>query len=441
MKLGLLAISGVRVVDQDLLDIGVNLPGFVERSEVIASLPSLGLLTLAALTPPQIEIEYVELPDAAKDQPLPGDFDVVAISSLSATILEAYQLADRYRSSGVKVILGGLHVTSCPQEAQQHADAIIIGEGEPVWPQAMQDLLNGRLQAEYDARGTPFNLADAPIPRFDLLDVERYNRITVQTQRGCPWNCEFCAASIRLAPGFKTKPISKVMAEIDAIKQVWEQPFIEFADDNTFANKRRGRELAKAMQGQNVKWFTETDVSVADDSLLLRELKPAGCAQILIGLESPEGNELEGIELRGNWKRRQRDGYLRAIQRIQDAGVTVNGCFVLGLDTQTIESFEHMWKFIQDSGLYEIQITVMTPFPGTPLYARMKQEGRLLQPEAWDTCTLFDINFQPARMSVDELRSGLIELGEKVYNAEFTERRRRKFFQRQRELQRAVASV
>ncbi len=441
MKLGLLAISGVRVVDQDLLDIGVNLPGFVERSEVIASLPSLGLLTLAALTPPQIDVEYVELPDAAKDQPLPGDFDAVAISSLSATILEAYQLADRYRSAGVKVILGGLHVTSCPQEAQQHADAIIVGEGEPVWPQVMRDLELGSLDAVYDARGTPFDLANAPIPRFDLLDVERYNRITVQTQRGCPWNCEFCAASIRLAPGFKTKPIPKVMAEIDAIKQVWEQPFIEFADDNTFANKRHGRELAKAMQTQNVKWFTETDISVADDPLLLRELKPAGCAQILIGLESPEGNELEGIELRGNWKRRKRDGYLRAIQRIQDAGVTVNGCFVLGLDTQTIESFEHMWKFIQESGLYEIQITVMTPFPGTPLYARMKQEGRLLQPEAWDTCTLFDINFQPARMSVDDLRSGLIELGEKVYNAEFTERRRRNFFQRQRELKRAATSA
>ncbi|MGB0258996.1 MAG: B12-binding domain-containing radical SAM protein [Coraliomargarita sp.] len=441
MKLGLLAMSGVRVVDQDLLDIGVNLPGFVERSEVIASLPSLGLLTLAALTPPQIEVEYVELPDAAKGQPLPGNFDVVAISSLSATILEAYQLAERYRAAGVKVILGGLHVTSRPQEAQQYADAIIIGEGEPVWPQAMQDLLGGQLQSVYDARGTPFDLAHAPIPRFDLLDVERYNRITVQTQRGCPWNCEFCAASIRLAPGFKTKPIPKVMAEIDAIKQVWEQPFIEFADDNTFANKRRGRELAKAMQRQNVKWFTETDISVADDPQLLRELKPAGCAQILIGLESPEGNELEGLELRGNWKRRKRDGYLKAIQRIQDAGVTVNGCFVLGLDTQTIESFEHMWRFIQESGLYEIQITVMTPFPGTPLYARLKQEGRLLQPEAWDTCTLFDINFQPARMSVDDLRSGLIELGEKVYNAEFTERRRRQFFQRQRELKRMTISA
>ena len=193
MKLGLLAISGVRVVDQDLLDIGVNLPGFVERSEVIASLPSLGLLTLAALTPPQIEVEYVELPDAAKGQPLPGNFDVVAISSLSATILEAYQLAERYRAADVKVILGGLHVTSRPQEAQQYADAIIIGEGEPVWPQAMQDLLGGQLQSVYDARGTPFDLAHAPIPRFDLLDVERYNRITVQTQRGCPWNCEFCA--------------------------------------------------------------------------------------------------------------------------------------------------------------------------------------------------------------------------------------------------------
>ncbi|ADE53888.1 B12-binding domain-containing radical SAM protein [Coraliomargarita akajimensis] len=434
MKIGFLALSGIRVVDEEMMALGVNLPGFVERSEVIASLPSLGLLTLAALTPPDVAIDYVEVPDAAKGRSLPGPFDVVAISSLSATILEAYALADRYREAGVQVVLGGLHVSSCPEEASQHADAVMIGEGEPLWPKLVEDLKRGQLQGIYDSRSTPYNLADAPIPRFDLLDPDRYNRITVQTQRGCPWNCEFCAASIRLAPGFKTKPIDKVVAEINAVKAVWESPFIEFADDNTFANKRRGRELARAMRDLDVRWFTETDISIAEDPVLLRELKPAGCAQILVGLESPDAAELQGVELKRNWKQRQRDQYLRSIARIQDAGVTVNGCFVLGLDTQTVESFETMWQFIQDSGLYEVQITVMTAFPGTPLYRRMVREGRMIDSTAWNTCTLFDVNFQPAQMSVDDLRTGLMELGKRVYSAEFTEQRRRKFFRRQKEL-------
>ena len=295
MKIGFLAVSGVRVVDQELMALGVNLPGFVERSEVIASLPSLGLLTLAALTPSHIEVEYVEVSDAAKGRSLPGGFDVVAISSLSATILEAYDLADRYREAGVTVLLGGLHVTACHAEAMRHADAIVVGEGEVVWPELIQDLERGALQSVYDARGRPYDLGESPIPRFDLLDVERYNRLTVQTQRGCPWNCEFCAASIRLAPGFKTKPIDRVVAEIEAIKRIWDQPFIEFADDNTFANKRHGRELVKAMQPLGVKWFTESDISVADDPVLLSGLKAAGCAQIFVGLESPEGSELEGL--------------------------------------------------------------------------------------------------------------------------------------------------
>ena len=159
MKLGLIALSGIRVVDAEMMELGVNLPGFVERSKVIASLPSLGLLTLAALTPSQIEVEYVELPDAAKGKALPGSFDAVAISSLSATIQEAYILADRYRAAGVTVILGGLHVTSCPQEALQHADAIVVGEGEPVWPQLMRDLDQHALKPMYDARTTPYDLS------------------------------------------------------------------------------------------------------------------------------------------------------------------------------------------------------------------------------------------------------------------------------------------
>ena len=431
MKIGFLALSGIRVVDPVLQTIGLNLPGFVERSKVIASLPSLGLLTLAGLTPAYHEIRYVDIPDV--DAPdiaaqLPGPFDVVAISSFTAMAKDAYRLASRYRAAGVKVILGGLHVTLCPDEAAAYADAIVVGEGEPVWPTVLADLEAGRLQPRYRT-SVPFDLADAPMPRFDLLDVSKYNRITLQTSRGCPWNCEFCAASIRLNPKYRTKPVPKIIAELHEIKRHWAVPFIEFADDNTFADKRHGHALTEALIGEHIRWFTETDISVADDEALLQKMARSGCAQILIGLEDPTDGT-EGMELKGNWKARQSASYLDRIRRIQDQGITVNGCLVLGLDTHTEASFDRIWEFVQKSELYEIQLTILTPFPGTPLYERFARDGRLLEIGAWEKCTLFDITYRPAQLSPDALRRGFLDLASKVYSAEFTDLRRRRFIRR-----------
>ncbi|MBP7949073.1 MAG: B12-binding domain-containing radical SAM protein [Verrucomicrobiales bacterium] len=439
MKLGLIALSGVRCHNQELLDLGLTLPGFVERSKVIASLPSLGLLTLAGMTPVGVEVSYLEVPDVAalRGGLPPGDFDAVAISSFTAQIKEAYRLADRYRAAGVTVLLGGLHVTLCPDEAAAHADAIVIGEAEPVWGQVIGDLLGRRLAPRYDARGAAFDLRDAPMPRFELLEISNYNRLTVQTQRGCPFHCDFCAASIRLNPKFRTKPVAKVLAEIHRIKDLWPHPFIEFADDNSFADKRHGRELARALIPEGLRWFAESDVSVADDPELLRLLKESGCAQILIGLESPTAQGLEGLEHKSNWKRRQLDRYRAAVAAIQDAGITVNGCFVLGLDGSGTTSFEDVFTFVRDTGLYEVQITVMTPFPATPLYHRLQKQGRLLEEGAWEKCTLFDVNFLPDKMSVEELEHGFRELGRRIYDADFIEERRRRFFKRQAELRRS----
>jgi radical SAM superfamily enzyme YgiQ (UPF0313 family) len=431
MKIGFLALSGIRVVDPDLQTTGLNLPGFVERSKVIASLPSLGLLTLAGLTPAHHEIRYIDIPDV--DAPdvvaaLPGPFDVVAISSFTAMIKDAYRLAARYRAAGTKVILGGLHVALCPDEAAPHADAIVVGEGELLWPQVLADLESGRLQNRYQT-AVAFNLADAPMPRFDLLDVKRYNLLTIQTSRGCPWNCDFCAASIRLNPKYRTKPIPKVIAELHRIKEIWPVPFIEFADDNTFADRRHGHALTDGLMDEKIRWFTETDISVAQDSRLLHKMRKSGCAQILIGLEDPSDGT-EGMELKTNWKARQRAHYLDSIRKIQDHGITVNGCFVLGLETHTEASFDRIWEFIQQSELYEIQLTILTPFPGTPLYDRLAAAGRLIEPLAWEKRTLFDVTFQPAHLSVDALRKGLLALASKVYSKEFTEFRRRQFIRR-----------
>jgi radical SAM superfamily enzyme YgiQ (UPF0313 family) len=436
MKLGLIAMSGVRAYNQELLAFGLTLPGFVERSQVIASLPSLGLLTLAGLTPPpHWDVAYREVRDLTEAPDRYNEFDLVAISSLSSQIVEAYAIADRYRAAGATVVLGGLHVSALPEEALAHADSVVVGEAEPVWPTLLADFERGALQPRYRAGGQ-FPLAESPMPRFDLLDPERYNRITVQTQRGCPYRCEFCASSIRIAPRYMVKPVERVIAEVRAIKEIWRHPFIEFADDNTFVNKIHSKRLMRALIPERIRWFTETDISVAEDDDLLDLMRESGCAQILIGLESPSAAQLDGLEQKTNWKAKQLDRYKRAIANIQRHGITVNGCFVLGLDGADTSSFDDVWRFVQESELYEIQITVLTAFPGTPLYDRLQREGRLLHENAWERCTLFDVNYRPDRMSVAELETGLRELGRKIYSVEFTEFRRERFRQRLREARR-----
>jgi radical SAM superfamily enzyme YgiQ (UPF0313 family) len=435
MRLGFLAMSGVRAHEPELTALGLTLPGFVERNKVVASLPSLGLLTLAGATRTGVEVEYVDVPDVLPTPWLPGEFDAVAVSSFSAQIKEAYELADRYRAAGTKVILGGLHVTALPHEAAMHADAIVLGEGEPLWPRVVDDLLQDTLDPVYDARHVKFDLAEGPMPRYEMLDVEKYNRLTIQTQRGCPFDCEFCAASIRIAPGFKVKPVSSVIRELRRIKTLWPQPFIEFADDNTFANKAHGRRLLTALAGEHVRWFTETDVSIAADAELLSLMRDSGCAQVLIGFEAPTRAPLEHVE-RTNWKARQFDRYREAIDTIQSYGISVNGCFILGLDGAGPESFDEVLRFVRDSGLYEVQITVQTAFPGTPLYERLRGEGRILRDAAWELCTLFDVNFQPAHMSVAQLEQGLRDLARQLYDADATNERQGRFRNRLRTIRR-----
>jgi radical SAM superfamily enzyme YgiQ (UPF0313 family) len=452
MKIGLIAIAGVKLQTRKFIELGITLPQFLNRGRVIAQLPSLALLTLAGATPEGVDVEYVEVDDVAAFAagPLPT-FDLVALSTYTARAFDAYRIADAYRAQGVPVVIGGLHASVLPEEAATHADVVVIGEGEVTWPEVVHDFQReGRqgLKRFYrESRPGQFHLADAPMPRFDLLrrmlpgdemgrrgdgrdgEIHRagaYNRITIQTTRGCPWDCDFCAASKLFGPRYRMKPVERVLREVDAVRALWRRPFIEFADDNTFVHKPWSKELLRALVGREIRYFTETDISVADDEELLDLLYPSGCRQVLIGFESPNRAGLEGMD-RAGWKARQFRRYQEAIDQIQSRGVSVCGCFIVGLDADTPAIFDELREFIDRSRLLEVQITLLTPFPGTRLYRRLEAEGRLLYPGAWDRCTLFDLNFRPRGMSVEELEEGVMQLWRDTWNAEAFARRKQHY--------------
>jgi len=367
-------MSGIGAENPELMKLGLQLPGFLERARTLFAMPSLSLLTLAGMTPEDVDIghrEFRELP----------------------------------------------------------ADAVAIGEGEVVWPRILDDFRHQRLQPRYEADpGAAQNLAESPLARYDLLDPTKYNRFPVQTSRGCAFKCEFCASSILLTPRYTHKPVERVLAEIRAIKQHWAQPFIELADDNTFADSRYGRRLVEALADEDVKRFAEPDISIGEDEELLRLLAPSGCRQILIGLESLTGAALDGLELRSNWKYRRRDHYGAAIEKIQSHGITLNGCFVLRLDGDNEEVFDLIPRFMEETALYDVQVTVQTAFPGTPLYRRLLYAGRLLEPRNRRKCTLFDVNFRPLQMTPARLEAKFLELVRELYSEEAIQHRHRPFF-------------
>lgn len=412
-------LTGMRVREAELLELGMALPGLHSRAQAIGELPALGLLTLAGLNPIEWTCSYRE--SATADESLVESLcrekpDLVAISALTASAMEAYRLGARLRQAGLRTALGGLHATARPDEASQYFDAVVIGEGEPVWSILLKDAAGGRLQPIYRSR-EPFALEDTPVPRFDLLGSKPRPRYTLQTQRGCPLACEFCGAS-RLLGSFREKPAANLVRELEAIQNLTAHPLIELADDNTFAGTRDLSPFLEALAACRARWFTEVDWRLGERPELCRAIAAAGCVQVLIGFESqvyrPPG--MGGKE--ADWPR-----LLDAIAAIQDAGVAVIGCFIVGCDGETHASLDRLGRFILNSKLADVQITLQTPFPGTALHRRLQRQGRLLPERDWSFYTLFDVTYQPEILTVAELEQGFRDLVRVVFAPEPTRRR------------------
>ena len=253
----------------------------------IGQLPALGVLTLAGMNPSYWTCSYHEA--AFVDQALVEAIgaerpDLVAVSALTASAEEAYRLGRLLRRVGLRTVLGGLHATACVEEAGQFFDAVVVGEGEPVWPTVLQDVESGRLQPVYRTRAA-FALANTPMPRFDLLGDKPRPRYTLQTQRGCPLACEFCGAS-RLLGSFREKPAENLVRELQAIEALSPAPLLELADDNTFAGHGDLTAFFEALAFSKARWFTESDWRLGERPELCRAIADAGCVQVLVGLES-----------------------------------------------------------------------------------------------------------------------------------------------------------
>lgn len=397
----LVPFTGLRVREQEMLKLGMRLPGLKKRADALAGLPALGLLTLAGMTPENWTCSYHPSSDSKsllKDVRSTNP-DLVAVSALTASVMEAYRFCDALKSDGIQTVIGGLHATVLPDEAAEHATAVCVGDGEASWLTILKDAQQNSLQPIY--RPTkPIALADSPMPRFELQGRKIPQRWTIQTQRGCPWACDFCGASRLLGPA-RYKTVGQIANELNAIRALDTTPWIELADDNTFAGRKDSIEMLDVIREAGIYYFTESDWRIGEDPDLVKALARSGCVQVLIGVESL-GFRYSGMGRKGAELSRM----MAAVDRLQDAGIVVNGCFIAGAEGETDQSLDRMAQFINESSFAEVQLTLQTPFPGTGLYRRMKRENRLLADRDWSYYTLFDVVYEPDQMSVVDLEAG-----------------------------------
>jgi radical SAM superfamily enzyme YgiQ (UPF0313 family) len=358
--------------------------------------PPLGLATLAAYLSPEDEIElcdeHVETLDL-NDAP-----DLVVLQVYITSARRAYEVADHYRKHGSFVCLGGLHVTSLPEEAAPHADAIFLGPGEDPWPDFLADFRAGRPQKVYASRKR--TLLQAPFPRRDLIKRQLYlvpNSIVVS--RGCPYQCDFCYKSSFFKGGasFYTQSVDRALAEIDSLPG----RHLYFLDDHLFGNPRFAGQLFDGMRGMGRVWQAAGTVpSILAPDLMERAAR-AGLRSLFVGFETLDPNNLKEQRKYQNLDR----DYPAAIRRLHELGIMVNASFVFGMDEDDESVFDRTVAWAARQGIETATFHILTPYPDTPLFRRMQQAGRLTSLD-WDRYDTRHAVFTPARMSTAALEAG-----------------------------------
>jgi len=354
----------------------------------------LSIAMLSALTPPEHRRTFCD----ERLEPVPYDqhTDLVCISVETYTARRSYQIAARYRERGVKVVLGGFHPTLVPDEAEAHADAIVVGEAEGCWTTLLDDMAAGRPKPRYMSDERP-RLAGLVADR-SIFGEHRYGRVSlVETSRGCGFACEFCSISAFFERSCTERPVEEVIEEIKTLKGV-----IFFVDDNIGVDPARLRALCEALIPLRRKWIGQVSIHVARDPELLALMQRSGCEGVLVGFESLDPDTLRSMGKSVNAGARD---YAHAIGAFRRHGMAIYATFVFGYDNESEETFRRALAFAEEHRFFFAAFNHLVPFPGTPLYRRLKDEGRLLLDPWWlsPDAGFGQVVYQPSSMSPGEL--------------------------------------
>jgi radical SAM superfamily enzyme YgiQ (UPF0313 family) len=353
----------------------------------------LSLLSVAAESPPDAEIQIVD--EQVDDIPWDGPFDLVGITCMTAAAPRAYEIAARFRERGVPVVLGGMHPTLCPEEAVLHADAIVAGEAEGVWPQVLADAKAKRLHGVYRSPSPPDLAALKALPR-QLLDRQRYATVqTVQATRGCPHGCDFCSVAAFSHRTQRRRPIPEVIREIAELPA----RFFVFIDDNLVADRDYARQLFRALAPLKKRWITQATLSMADDLDLLKAAADAGCLGVFVGLETFSAANLGAVSKTCNQVARYREW----IRRFHQHGIGIEAGIVFGFPGDRPPVFARTLRLLEKLEVDVILVSIFTPLPGTPRFAAMNE--RLLD-RNWAHYDFHHVVFEPWAMSAESLQAG-----------------------------------
>jgi radical SAM superfamily enzyme YgiQ (UPF0313 family) len=369
-----------------------------------AFVPPLGLLTLAALTPPDFEIRFVDERSDTVD--LDDEADIVAISAMTPQAARAYEIADRFRARNIPVVMGGPHPSLLPQEALLHADAVVVGEAEDIWAGVLSDALGGRSEGVYVCRRKP-DLSGLPFPRHDLLIDANYLPIrSIQVTRGCPLNCDFCTVPRNFGREYRIRPLDEVLSEIERLPSD-----LYFVDDNLMIKRRSFTGLFDRMADMGKRWTGMAPLSIASDGKYVKLLSNSGCWSMYVDV----GPWLS-VGLRGDVSslKQQVTRSIGYIQTLQDAGIKVMGSFVFGFDYDEEPIFERTLEFLLKSGIVEAEFLILTPYPNTPLAEKLEAQGRIIDRD-WSKYNTTHAVFRPARMTPAALEQGVGYLWREFY--------------------------
>ncbi|MEO0123628.1 MAG: radical SAM protein [candidate division WOR-3 bacterium] len=374
----------------------------------------LGLGIIASLTPDNWEITMIDENFVSFHY---QEADLVGITTFTATAPRAYEIAQIFRKKNIPVVMGGFHITMYPDEALQFADSLVLGEAENVWHSLIKDFEFGNLKKVYS--GIPADLNNLPLPRRNIFSNE-YIFGSIETSRGCPMDCKFCSVSAFYGRNQRFRPVEDVLNELKTIPQ----KKIFFVDDNiigfTPSSKERLKDLCRIMIEKNIKkdWWCQTTFSFGEDEDLLYLAAKSGCKLLFIGIEAQDTPALMNINKKLNLKTGNQKMEI-IFRRINEYGIGVIGAFMFGMDTDTMKTIKERTDYIIKSNANAIQITYLTPLPGTRLYEELYNQGRIIYtryPEDWEHYTFAEVTYHPLGMTVSELENARNYVVKKIYN-------------------------